>query len=492
MAKVRVRPQHEIAGVETDPWYRNLWTRLPNPDTVLRRLRRDQEIYDQILLDAHVMGEMRAIRAGLLDYEWRIVPGDDSRAGRRAADLAREVMARAPTRLGEWSDTLWTIAGAVWRGYAVHEVVWARDGMAMMPATIVDRPNRRIVFLPSGEPRLLTQAAPYDGVPIPDRSLLITRHMASYDNPYGVAVLSSVFWPYVFKHSGYRYFTTFCERFGIPWLVGKVPAGLYESRADDMEEKLAAMVRHAIAVVPEDTEVDTIDFQQRVGGQLPQERLIAQCNREISKALTSQTLASEHTGEGSRAATETHRAREQAVNMSDRALVSATLNRLFRWVTDVNVGVDAPGPRHEFYEESSAQTEWAEVYETARHYLPIPAAEAYERLGITPPEGGEDVLPGGAGGGNGPPMPPAEFAARADLVEQGFDALLQAVDDPKQSIEVGEQLARPLLEAIERDPDLLLGRIAESYPDLDADGLQALLARAMFVAELWGRASADH
>lgn len=497
MAKVlRVRPRHEIAGVETDPWYRNLWSRLPNPDTVLRRLGRDQAVYEQILLDAHVMGEMRAIRAGLLDYEWRIVPGDGSRAGRRAADLAREVMDRAPSPLGEWPDVLWTIAGAVWRGFAVHEVVWGRDGERMMPDRVLDRPNRRIVFLPDGEPRLLTQRAQYDGEPIPERSLLLTRHMPSYDNPYGVAVLSSVFWPYVFKHSGYRYFTTFCERFGIPWLVGKVPAGLYESRADDMEEKLAAMVRHAIAVVPEDTAVDTIDFQQRVGGQLPQERLIAACNREISKALTSQTLASEHTGEGSRAATETHRAREQAVHMSDRALVSATLNRLYRWVTDVNVGVDAPGPRHEFYEESSAQTQWAEVYETARHYLPIPSAGAYERLGITPPEGDEDVLPGGSGGGIGgapmpPPMPPREFAARADLAEQGFEALLQAVDDPEQIVEVGEALARPLLEAIERDPDLLLGRIAEAYPDLDADGLQALLARALFVADLWGRASAD-
>lgn len=480
----------EIASVESDPWWRGLWRRLPNPDTVLRRLGRDQQMFDQILYDAHVMGEMRSIRAGLLDFEWRIVPGDESRAARKSADLAREIMARAPAPLGEWSDTLWTMAGSVWRGYAVHEVVWRKDGATVVPDRILDRPNRRIVFRPSGEARLLTQASQWEGEEIPDRTLLITRHMASYDNPYGVAVLSSCFWPYIFKHSGYRYLTTFCERFGLPWVVGKVPAGLYEQRADDVETRLLKMVRNAIAVVSDDTEVTTLQHQQAGAANLPQERLIASCNREISKALTSQTLASEHVGDGSRAAAETHRGREQAVNMSDRALISSTLNRLFRWVTDINAGPVVASPRHEFYEESAAQTEWAEVYETARHYLPIPVAGAYERLGITPPDGDEAVLPAGR---SAPPAgrPPSEFAIPADPVERGLDALIQAVDDPEQSIEVGEALARPLLAAIERDPDLLLGRLAESYSDLDADGLQELLARAMFVAETWGRVSAD-
>ena len=477
---------HEIAGAGTDPWYLALWQRLPNPDTVLRRLGRDQRIYEQILYDPHVMGELRAIRAGLLDFEWRIVPGEVSRAGRRAAGLCRDLMARAPSPLTEWPDTMWSIAGAVWRGYAVHEAVWRRDGAYLVPDRVLDRPNRRVVFRPDGEARLLTQAAQWEGEPIPDRTLLITRHMASYENPYGIAVFSAIFWPYVFKHAGYRYFTTFCERFGLPWLIGKVPAGLYEQRAADMEEKLAAMVRNAVAIVSDDTSLEPVNMNVRTSGQTAHERLITACNREMSKALSSQTLASEHDGEGSRAATETHRGREQAVHQSARYLISSTLNRLFRWVTDVNLGPDVAAPRHEFYEEAAARPEWATLYDTVRHFLPVPVAETYERLGITPPARDEAVLPG-----RRPAGAAAEFAIPADPVERGLESLLQAVDDPEQSIEVGEALARPLLEAIERDPDLLLGRLAESYSHLDADGLQALLARAMFVAELWGRVSAE-
>ena len=34
-------------------------------------------------------------------------------------------------------------------------------------------------------------------------------------------------------------------------------------------------------------------------------------------------------------------------------------------------------------------------------------------------------------------------------------------------------------------------RLEEIYPDLDATALATMLARAMFVAKVWGRVSAD-
>ncbi len=483
-----------LATWQTDPAavYASALQRLPNPDPVLRRLGRAQDVYEAIGYDPHVIGELRAIRAGLLGFEWRIVPGGEGRAARRAAALAEQVLARPPSPGLGWPDVVWQTASAVFTGYAVHEVTWRREGGALVPAAVIDRPARRFTFAPDRSLRLLTRRSPFHGEAVPPRRFLVTRHMASNDNPYGIAVFSACFWPYTFKHGGFRYFVRYCEKHGLPWVVGKYPGSQDARAADELVEQLQRLVVDAVAAVPDDTDL-VLESPKSSGVSLPQERLINLCNRELSKALTSQTLATEIQGQASRSASETHRGRERAVNQADRQIVSGTLGTLFRWLTDLNFGEDVAAPRHEFYEEDEARQGWAELFDTARRYLPISRAQAYERLGLTPPADGEELLADGAGGSE-PALAmrrgaAAEFAAgeENDPLEQALDAAVAVGGDPEQVEPVAEALARPLVEAAGADPEMLLGRLAERYPDLDAGGLEDLLARVTFAAETWGR-----
>ncbi len=492
----------ELATRLTDPHQvAALLQRFPNPDPVLRKLGRDQQIYEAISYDPHVMGELRSIRAGLLGFEWRVVAGGEGRKARRATDLTRDLMARPPDAGAAWPDVVWTIAQAVFHGYSVHEVLWERDGPYLLPARVVDRPQTRFVFASRDNAlRLLTRRNPVWGEELPDRRFLLARHMPSYDNPYGVAVFSACFWPYVFKHSGFRYLAAYAEKFGLPWVVGKYTDGAVNP--DELLERLQRLVLDATAVVPMGAEIKIEDGGAGARGATPQERLIALANSELSKALTSQTLATEIQGQGSRAASETHRGRERAVNQSDREIVSATLNRLYRWITDLNLGPDVPAPRHVFYEESEARKEWAGLLDTARHYLPIARSEAYERLGLTPPAEGEELIeaapapppaarPEGAARFRGPA--PAQFAAGepSDPYERALETALADAEDPDAVAVISEDLARTLLRAAAADPEMLLGRLAQLYPQTDASKLQDLLARALFAAETWGRLGAD-
>ena len=52
-----------------------------------------------------------------------------------------------------------------------------------------------------------------------------------------------------------------------------------------------------------------------------------------------------------------------------------------------------------------------------------------------------------------------------------------------------QAMLEPLLTRIAdgAKPDDLLGMLAELYPEMDAEGLTERLARAIFVANLWGR-----
>ena len=505
MAKLRMKTGVEIAARATDPWYWGLWNRLPNPDTVLRRLGRDQGVFDQIAYDAHVMGELRSIHAALLEYEWRVIPGEESRAGRRAAELAQAVMARKPSPGMGWSDTAWNMAQAVFRGYAVHEVVWQRDGATLIPAKVIDRSTRRFAFDAESRLRLLTRREPFFGEEVPEKVFLLTRHMPSFDNPYGFAVFSACFWPYVFKHSGYRYFTTFCEKFGIPWPVGKYPAGSDSSRGDELEAALVKMVRDAVAAIPDDTDIEFKGPSISTQGGTPQERLISACNRELSKALTSQTLATEIEGQGSRAASDTHHERERSVHLPVREMVSATLNELFAWIAELNLGPNVVPPTHKFYEESEAREGWAKLYDSARHWLPIPQEEAYERLGVRMPKDGEPLLAGYSESGAPDTTQPVEMTACPgcgetlhfaagdpdDPFESALDAAIAAVEDGQAVEAIGEDLAKPLIEAANADPQMLLGRLAELYPTMDGESLEDLLSRILFVAEVWGRLSVE-
>ena len=497
MAKITAA---EIATRLTDPYQvATLLHRLPNPDPVLRKLGRDQRAYEAIAYDSHVMGELRSIRAGLLGFEWRITPGDNSRKARRAADLVRELMARPPAPDTTWPDVLWTMAYAVFTGYAVHEIVWRRDGQSLLPERILDRPPTRFVFSQEDNSlRLLTRARPVQGEPVPPMRFLVSRHMPSFSNPHGVAVFSSCFWPYTFKHGGFRYLVTLAEKFGLPWVVGKYLTGTNDASADELLGSLQKLVLDATAVVPTDTEISIESGGAGSRGATPQERLIALSNAELSKALTSQTLATEIQGQGSRAASETHRGRERAVNQSDREIVSATLNRLYRWITDLNLGPDIPAPKHEFYEESEARQGWADLFDTARHYLPISQSEVYERLGLMKPKEGEELIRAASPPSAQPageefraPTAPQFAAPDRDPFEHALEAAIAAAEDPEQVRGISKALAQPLLDAAEKDPDRILSRLAELYPETGAEQLQDLLGRILFTAELWGRLGVD-
>jgi len=85
--------------------------------------------------------------------------------------------------------------------------------------------------------------------------------------------------------------------------------------------------------------------------------------------------------------------------------------------------------------------------------------------------------------------PAAEFAEGEEAPDQdALDAALDALSGDALNADAQAMLA-PLLKRIDdgAQPDELLGTLAELYPEMDATGLQERLARALFVAKLWGR-----
>ncbi len=488
----------ELASRASDPRFYAALQILPNPDPILRRLGRGEEIHDAIESDAHVMGELRMVRGDLLRFEHRLQPGGESRKDKRAFELCQQLLARAPAPNTTWNDVIWAMGRAPFRGYAVQEVVWEKTGDVLMPSRILTRPQRRFGFDPDGALRLMTRSAPIFGVPAEEMYFLLVRHMPDYDNPYGRALLSSCYWPYLFKHGGFRWFVKFCERFGIPFPIGKYPAGTPEPQVDALEQALASIIEAGYAAIEDGSGIELLEAKgSSGGGKLAQHQLIETCNAEMSKALTSQTLSSEQTGSGSRAASETHRGRTLDVMAGDREQIAYSLDALWALITRINLGEDAKPPTSEFMADEEVSKDRAEIYKVFADLGGKPSRKAMaEELGITlaNPEDAEDAMQAAV---PKPAVPGAEQTTAAEFaasLREAFpdQAALDAVDLDAQLQPLIEQLLAPVMEAVKDGlpPEALQAQLAELYPNLDDAALQGLLSRAIFVGMVWGRLNA--
>lgn len=372
----------QIAALETDPEFMAGMGALPNPDHVLSKASLSQRIFREILSDPHVFAKVIDRRSGVFSQEWQVrAAGDEPQAG-QAAELCQRALDRM-THHPEWplSGSLVQIQEAVFFGYRGLEVLWEATADGLLPACLRDIPGRRLVH-DGREWRILTKDDAVTGITIPPRKALIAAHMATSDNPYGEALLSRCYWPWMFKHSGLRWWVTMAEKYGLPWIIAKLGAAADETARRDMLDKLSAMVMDAVAVVPEGAD---IELKNQSGARSEvHESLIHLANAEISKVIVGQTLSTEVDGQGSYAAARIHGALRDEIVDGDRKLVAHTMSRLCAWICELHFGTAEYAPEFEFVDEAKPPLEWAQAVTTASQVLgeALPERWVFDRLGI--------------------------------------------------------------------------------------------------------------
>lgn len=499
VARKNLKLPAEIVTASSDPSFYDHLGMLPNPDPILRKLGKDSEAYQSILYDGHVTGDIRSLYSGLLGYEWRIVPGGDDPASMLAFEKINYVMGDNPVRGLRWDNFLWNIYQSILYGQSVHEIGWNYDGSLMFPGLIKDRPSRRFHYTTDSQPRIITKANPLMGEEAPDeRRLLICQHMPSEANPYGFAVLSSCYWPHVFKHNGWKWLIKLAEKFGYPWPVGKYPAGTPLAEQQKFVKDLAEMMDFGAFAIPDSNEIDLLAVATGggAGGEPIQERIINLANSEMSKALTSQTLSTEIKGGGSRAAAETHREKEQSISKTDRGMVSDTVNQLFKWTTELN-WIGAKPPKFEFYKEGEPSENWVKVLDSARRFLPISKEFAYDRLQITAPKDDaelidsgttKDVRPGTTETHTGKSEPKGTGDHSAKPQGSDFATDEQSDPDPSDGMAV-DDLLKPIKKLLNESKDLVEFQqaLTDLYPKWDNTKMEHFLELAVQQNMLEGR-----
>ncbi|AXF86436.1 hypothetical protein DTO96_102190 [Ephemeroptericola cinctiostellae] len=356
----------EIASTGNDWSFFNKLSALPNPDPILRRIGKSAEVYNSIMADGHVTGDVRSIRGSFRSHSYRVLAGDESDS--RAQD-ARELCEywlehiKPNSVAQDWLEVMWQQCSAIFTGYKVHEVVWNYREGKLLPVLVKDRANNRFRFDVNGDLLLIKPDNP-QGVAVEPWQFVVSRHMATCDNPYGEALLSRCFWPWTFKTGGFKYFMQYCEKFGVPVPFGQYPQGASPKEIDAFEDSLAGFINNSYILAPDGSKLELLT-PTGSGSTLPQESLINLCNREMSKALTSQAMTAELQNVGARAASETAAERQLSVNDADRDIAAGSMSEIFKWITLFNFGDSVAPPVLEFYKDSAASKERAETYKIA-------------------------------------------------------------------------------------------------------------------------------
>ena len=448
---------------------------LPNPDPILKRQGKDIAVYRDMRSRASVGGPIRRRKAAVKALEWRVERG---KASARVTRLANDVLATYDM------DTLINeITNAVLFGYQPLELVWGPFNGAAAPLQVIGKPQEWFFFDNAAQLRFRSRQQPLQGEELEPRKFLLARQEASYDNPYGFADLSMCFWADTFMRGGLKFWVTFTEKYGTPWLVGKQPRGTPGSEVNNLLDKLEAMVQDAVAAIPDDSSIDILESGDKGASADLYERLLMYCRSEINIALLGQNQSTE--SNSNRASATAGLEVAKTIRDGDAALVMATMNQLLRWLTDLHDGEQAPAPTFVLFEEEDVNTQQAVRDETLTK-AGLKFTKEYWKRVYRLQDGDIEEAPAG------PSMPKAPGAAAAvpvEFVEGSAPAVMPTGELNTAAAPIVMAWVRDLRALVEAhsEPQALQDALLEAYSELPTDELTEVMALAFELAHLQGR-----
>ncbi len=294
-------------------------------------------------------------------------------------------------------------------------------------------------------------------------------HHATYDNPYGLRLLSRCLWPVSFKRGGLTFYSRFVERHGMPWVVGEAPSQAKAEDKNEMARNLARMVQDAVAVIPHGANVK-LESAGQTQGEI-HEKFLARQDKAISKILMGQTLTIEMEGKNSQAAAQTHNDVAEGLADADKAMVCDAWNEVAWLYAQVNAtpGVLAPLAAYEEPDDLNTRADLdKKLTEIGAEFTEEHFTEVY---GLKPGEfqvrGAAPSLPETEGAATDFAAPAAREMRMAETAQKTLDAAI--VKMLPKTLRASNAFVGEVEDAV---------RKATSYDDLQ-DRLVELLAPSM-------------
>ncbi len=516
--------------------YTGFFNYLPDPDPILRKLGMDQTVYKDLLADDQV-GPLYNRRKNLTkSLDWDI---DQEEAGENEVALCEQALDLLEGNGCSIKDIISQTLNPVGFGYSVFEINWANVNGKWLPVSVWEKPREWFFFDSENQLRFRSNNN-YEGIVIRGKDadpsiaikFILLQNDPSYENPYGDKALSRCFWPVTFKRGGMKFFTTFIEKYGMPYLFGKLPRGAKPEEHADLLSKLMNMVQDAVGTGPDDSSLELIEIKGTQSGDL-YEKYLNRCDNSITKAILLNALSTDIQKSGARASSETGAVTiEGDIALTDRDFPVALFNEIFKRIVDLNIG---SGKYPEFGVKEVEDVEkdlserdknlkdigvtFTDVYFERKYNLepdefeikePAPPPNNFPNPNPNFPQDPNslplkkgDTVP--AGGDVSNPQLSSfkkffnkllgkriELSDAATIKNNIADQISNALPDKLLQFSI-EQTLQPVIELAKNsnNREEFINNLAAQFPKMNSNQIEDLAAKVFFIAEIQGRIDAE-
>ncbi|MCU4521946.1 DUF935 domain-containing protein [Acinetobacter ursingii] len=304
----------------------NFLTKMPDLDEVLRKAGVTRHRLSVLMYDDEIYQCVEKRQDKLESAPFKLEPSEGLPAQILTSELKKW-----------WSELSLGTQDARWYGYSVLEAVYTKPEQLSL---FIEGPNITPFigwqwigkkpmqwFEPKNDGRLmLLQMYNNQHRDIEcDQQFkhFLTQCKPSYENPYGEALFSRLYWLWFFKNGTTKFWAKFVERFGNPLLKGK---------SKNVEAMLKALLNaHASSVLSlnPDEDVDIITASSNGnGGSAAFESFDKKIERSIQKVILGQTLTSGTDNSGSRALGEVHLEVQNNKVNADIRMITSTIQAI--------------------------------------------------------------------------------------------------------------------------------------------------------------------
>lgn len=450
--------------------------------------------------DAHLSCEFGKRQGALLGLDWSIEPpAGASNAEEKAAAWAEEILRDV---VDDLEDVITAMMGAVGHGFGPVELEWKRLGGEWVPS-FHPRPQTWFQLCRTRREIRLSDGSG-DGASLMPFGWIMHRHgkaKTGYQARMGLCRV--LIWPFIYKHYSIGDFAEFLETYGLPIILGKYYQGATDAEKSSLMRAVTALGHDARAIMPKEMELE-INKVTGSGDGSVHLAMVDWAERSQSKAILGQTLSAEAraTGMGSGVADLHAEVRHDILKADARQIADTltrdliyplltlnghggnTLRRCPRWVFDLGKSEDIKTYAEHLpaLAARGARISVAWVHEKLR----IPMAgegEAVFGVPVTPNASPEHQ--------NGVPVAAMKAhhsaAPEADAVDKMLPTLEAAagplvnawIDDIGAMLDAADSL------------DEFRAQLLARYQSLPAEDLVTVMATALSVIDLRGRAEVD-
>lgn len=393
---------------------------------------------------------------------------------------------------------------ALGKGYSATEICWDKGKLPWKPARYEWRDPRFFQFdrETMRELRLKDEADSMNGIQLPAYKFIVHVPRLKCGIPLRGGLARLAAWSYIFKNFTVKDMVAFCEVFGMPLRLGKYRPGETEDNIDILKAAVANLGSDAAAVIPDGMMIEFIEIAKSQGGELLFISVANWFDKQLSKGILGQTMTADDGSSKSQA--QVHDEVREDIRDADAEQLAETLERdLVIPYIDLNHGRQENYPS--LYLREPDQADITVMSEALAKLVPlglrVEASEVRDMLGFSDPAKDAECLQPAA---SSVPVPekktdnskPGETALNSEQgivnPEYPLDALAYSFSSFELQ-QIMNGVLTPVLQLFKESGDLSLAMDAliNMYPQMNTEALETILARIIFVSEIWGRLNAD-